>query len=227
MLPPNGDPRCAEIIEKFCRIVESACDEKPIHRFIEEYPFILPHSAAHIAGLVIISKFELPGGPIPDFAYVQYDSGGCFLHLVEIESPTKPIFREDNQFRHEYNESLQQPKDWMTWCGVPENKIVLTRRLRPILEQTLHPERLYVICTFISSRRSEISSPERQNRYAGLKKSIVGLDVMTYDGFIEALPSTFWRMNQLRCIRYQNEDAFHASLKKWWVDFERRPTRLT
>lgn len=205
----ESNPTCKAIIDRFILTVESASDEKPIQRFLEKHPFVLPHSATHVARRVIISQFRLMDTFVPDFAYVAYNSAGCWLRLIKIESPKKPLFRKDNHFREPYRKALQQTSDWLGWCRKPENLASLRLRLKPLLDGTIAPESLSVECVFVCGRRNEISSPERKRRYQELvKQNELHTDIMTYDRMLEALPNTFWRIEQIRCIRFRNEDSF-------------------
>ena len=212
-LQMENDPRCAAIVETFRATVASATDEKPIQRFLEEHPFVLPHSATHVARRVVIPQFPLIDRFVPDFAYIAYNSAGCWLRLIEIESPTKQIFREDNHFREPYRTALQQTSDWLDWCRTPENFAIIRRRLKPLLDGTITPESLSVECVFVCGRRSELSSPERKRRYRELvKQNDLHTEIMTYDRMLDNMHAAFWRIEQIRCVRFHNEDSFAASL---------------
>lgn len=155
-------------------------DEHQMQHFIEENPKIFCGSL-YVLGNGVISKFPLGTEYVTDFAFVNPTSGAAYLHLVEIESPRKKIFNQDDSFTSGFNQGLQQVRDWMIWST--RNNQIIQHQLEPLRQKSNDVILNYVARgVLIYGRAEEINSVKRQERWEGLIQSNPLIKVRTYDG---------------------------------------------
>jgi hypothetical protein len=119
--------------KKFTDLIDDDVEEQKIQRFLESRPTLLA-KGKYLAGNAVISQFKLADDFRTDFAFVEPTSSQDYLHLVEIESPQKSIFRSEGQFTSSFNEARQQLLDWRQW--VLDNQPRLIRVLEPLYDES-------------------------------------------------------------------------------------------
>ncbi|QNN78042.1 DUF4263 domain-containing protein [Pseudoxanthomonas mexicana] len=190
-------------------VVNGGADEPDVQNFFEKFPEGLTGSI-YLLGNVVIRKFKLGADYIPDFAYVQPMSGRTYMHLVEIESPKKNIFTQNDEFTKEFNQALQQVRDWMQW--VHQNSQTLMQQIEPL--RVGNYDTLYnpiARGTLIFGRRGETEANQRRReRWAGIKDQCASqVSIYSYDGIAEANQKTLppnLGSGLVHCVAYQGRD---------------------
>jgi hypothetical protein len=104
-------------------------DEKELQRFLESHPSFVPGARTLGGGTcgsrvldLLVTQPELTGlrARQPDFMWLKANSDTWFPVLIEIEAPTKRVFRKDGRgllaaFTHARNQLNQ----WRTWLKEP------------------------------------------------------------------------------------------------------------
>jgi antiviral defense system Shedu protein SduA len=180
------------LADKFDSCLKTARSEAQVHEFLERYPHILPgvytYHNGPICG-VIITKLPLGNDFVTDFAFVSNNSQQMQITFVEIESPTKRIFRKDGSFTREYIDAKQQLIDWNKWGQ--ENLRSVMPLLGPMgkwVNGSLWFSDLTMHCVLVMGRRSELSTRKRKERWAAegaLRPASVS--IMTYDRLLEKI----------------------------------------
>lgn len=171
-------------VTQFLDLVDRSPVERAVQRFLEARPYLLLNLLQAPAA-AIIKQFPLGSDHRADFAFVHANSGGTYLHLIELESPRKRLFTMADCLTHQFHGAMQQLADWMTWCEArPETVRSL---VRPVLRH-FGGERLWVRATLVMGRRSEISNERRRTRFEGLVQGLPRrLEVRTFDGLAEEM----------------------------------------
>ena len=106
----------ANHLQELESVLAQACDEKPFQTFLADHPHVL------ILGILgqkrqawTLDRPNFAGKYIPDFLIGMRDSLGPTWMLVELESPTMEILRQDGEPRHELNHAVQQIRDYRRW----------------------------------------------------------------------------------------------------------------
>ncbi len=117
------------------------------------------HSAYPAA---LITQPRLPGFDerIPDFLWIAKDSLHVYAVLIEIEAPTKRIFRQDGTQTADFTQAQSQLAEWKVWLSSPTNQQQFRDAYCPEAEfPWVHFKPQYVL---IYGRRSEfVDHPER------------------------------------------------------------------
>lgn len=113
-------------------ILSSSVDEKPIQKFLEANPSIIPgaHGISLTSGHMpiygaVFSQPELPGfrSKFPDFMWIAANSVEINPILIEIEPLRKKWFREDGQQTAEFTQAENQLNEWRIWFSNDNNKM--------------------------------------------------------------------------------------------------------
>lgn len=137
--------------------------EQKVQRFLEENPSMIC-GADYVMDNAVISKLRLGADHATDFAYVNPQSGCTYLHLIEIEKPSKRIFKKNDEFTHGFYQAYQQVEDWLGWCS--RNRDGIREILEPLREKSgdlvgyYNPRGLLIF-----GRDSEINSVRRRERW--------------------------------------------------------------
>lgn len=106
----------ANHLQELESVLAQACDERPLQTFLADHPHVL------ILGILgqkrqawALDQPSFAGEFIPDFLIGMRDSLGPTWMLVELESPTMEILRQDGEPRHELNHAVQQIRDYKRW----------------------------------------------------------------------------------------------------------------
>lgn len=163
--------------------------ESAIQSYFESQPQAFV-ATKHVLGNTVISKLPIGNDFICDLAYVEPQSGRTYLHLVELEAPTKAIFTKDGQFTADFNQALQQVTDWLYY--VERNKEVIRDLLEPLRAPTgadiLH---YTAVGHLLIGRRDQIDSPRKKERWAAKKSENPFITIRTLDGFDDSNTNHF------------------------------------
>lgn len=103
-------------LSDLCHIIRTACHEEPIMDFLRDNPRLLTRkiTPAH-HGSLCIPKPRLGSQFIPDFLIAGLDSAGWWWYGVELESPTKRMFRKNKDLSSTLSHAIRQIEDWRSW----------------------------------------------------------------------------------------------------------------
>lgn len=116
--------------EEWQQLLVSCPKEEAVQSFLERNPMFLPgawtpgirsgHYPLHCAA---ISQPLLPGlrAKKPDFMWVSAHSLTWYPTLIEIERPSKRVFRSKGIPSAEFTQARNQLAEWRTWFSKPEN----------------------------------------------------------------------------------------------------------
>lgn len=193
-----------------------AAREPLVQKFFEENPGIIS-GPDYINPNAVISKLQISTSFVSDFAYIQPTSGAHYVHLVEIEDPTKNIFTRQDQFTEAFNHAIQQVHDW----------IATLQRDNDYLEQVLDDAQsqfgqaesysLVVRGQLYFGRRAEINNPIRRDRWQQrVRAESTFIKIRTYDGLMERSNPAFSQISREygdpHCYSY-SERKFHQKIK--------------
>jgi hypothetical protein len=112
---------------------EGSSNERCVHDFLERHPSMIPgaYSMTGPSGhspfpLAVLSESPLcgVGMRIPDFIWLASDSANFTPVFIEIESPCKRWFTEQQVPTHDLVQALNQLAQWRAWLNRPENVAV-------------------------------------------------------------------------------------------------------
>ncbi len=180
------------------RTVSQAQDAKPLEKFFERNPSFLVQLFRYGHGRWVFPRPRLGSEHIPDFAVCGLDSAGPHWHLVELESPTCPVLRQDGQPREEFTRAVNRVSDWRIWLR--KNVQYAQGELGYL---GLDSEFKGVI---VMGRRYDIS-PEHRERYRELPRG--GIEVMSYDRVLEQVVGNAkgWRASRDGLLQAQNQEG--------------------
>ena len=104
-----------EDIVRLKEVIDSACDEKPIQKHLEEKPQII---TALIGGKnrYCLPQKRLGAEYVPDFLIGDTDSLGISWVLIELETPKSAIYLKTNDQLDEYaRKGVSQIQEWREW----------------------------------------------------------------------------------------------------------------
>jgi hypothetical protein len=163
--------------------------ESDVQAFLERRPCLVPYASDDLGGVprghhgplhgAVLRKPRLLGEGllVPDFMRVTRDSGGIHVHLIEIESPSKPYFRKGGQLRAEFTQAMGQLSDWRAWLADPRNELSFAERLQ-VPPEWRRP--MDVDLTLVYGRRAEVvAHPRGRQQRASANRGSV--KVMSFD----------------------------------------------
>jgi Domain of unknown function (DUF4263) len=128
---PSNEEYLSVARREWSALLASEPDERTVQAFFERNPSFLPggRTPGNPSGhapfpCAVISQPVLPGlrSKIPDFMWIAKHSATWFPTLIEIERPTKKLFRADGNPTAEFTQAREQLNDWRTWFAKPENQ---------------------------------------------------------------------------------------------------------
>ncbi len=116
----------AEMVRAAWAAALDAEDEATVQRCLEQHPCLLPLYGSNTAGGgghhghwmdVVVTQPPLPGyqSRVPDFLWVERDSGSVTVVCVELERPNKFWFNVDGSQTSDLTQALGQIGDWRDW----------------------------------------------------------------------------------------------------------------
>ena len=122
-----------ETRHSFRNLLDSDPPECDVQKFLEQNPSIVPGaltpgspSGHYPLHCLLISQPRLTGlsTKIPDFMWIATHSAKWFPTLIEIEQPSKPLFRKDLVPTAQFTQARDQLADWRAWFNDPANRLV-------------------------------------------------------------------------------------------------------
>jgi hypothetical protein len=189
---------------------DEGCTERLIHNFLVKHPSMIPgaYSVTGPSGhgpfpCAVLSESPLSGlgFKVPDFIWLASDSCNFTPVFIEIESPCKLWFKQDEVPRQNLTQALSQLGSWRAWLNRPESIQIffsafkIPDDLRD--KKTFRPE--FVL---IYGRRREF---EERPQLARLRSQFEqhGQVVMTFDRLAPASDCCDYISATLRDGRYQ------------------------
>jgi hypothetical protein len=121
----KGRVERADLLQ-FEEILDSAADEKPIQRFLEEHPEMLASLLGGTYANAVVPRIDLGGKLEPDFLFAEVDSAGVHWWLIELESPRAQVLLQDGELAEKARHAIKQIEDWRRWLT---NNLDEARRL--------------------------------------------------------------------------------------------------
>lgn len=115
----------AEEIAGFETVLNNALDERPVQRWLTEYPWMLVGDLCGGCRWVVPEK-RLGSHFRADFLVAKLDSLGAKWVLVELESPKAPLFTKDGRESRQLAKGISQILEWRRWLD--DNRIYARRR---------------------------------------------------------------------------------------------------
>ncbi len=211
MKPCLDPPTCQMLYKKLSKILASKPKEEKVQQFFEQHPHLLPGLADYHNGpyaKIVITKFPLGIDFITDFAFISQNSQMIQLTLVELESPSKKLFRKDGRPSRDYIDARQQLTDWLHRVQQDKKKSVelfapMLRRL-PLRDYHISA-RAYLIC----GRRIDFKEPKAHERWSAESSlASLGLITMTYDRILESLKRAYWPLHERILVCSYSDRSF-------------------
>lgn len=162
--PMEWDTYSRRLQGEWTTLLESLPDEAQVQRFLEQHPCLLPGAFGMMQawghypfpGAVVTQPIlNGLGERIPDFMWIATNSGEVYPTLIEIESPTKRAYRNDDVPTAELTQAMNQILEWKMWFGKPENMLVFMRHYG--LPEFLRARKFHPLYILIYGRRKEIA----------------------------------------------------------------------
>ena len=86
----------AEVKEKFKELellLSKHQHERPLQQYLEHHAFMVTGFGGHVHKDIVISQLPLGSDFKTDFAWLDSNSSGMTLHLIEIESASLQMFK--------------------------------------------------------------------------------------------------------------------------------------
>lgn len=168
---------------EFSRLIDSDPEEPLVQAFLELHPVMICGSD-YVMAKSVISKLPLGRDHVPDFVYVNPQSGLTFVHLFEIKKPAMSIFTKADEFSKPFCHAYQQVEDYVGWCQ--RNADALIEILRPLDAHEMSRIGIRVAKGhLIYGRRREINSVRRKERWQQRVGASQLVTLRTYDGFAQ------------------------------------------
>lgn len=103
------------VLEKFQATLASAKDERPLQKFIEQFPSMLVQHVRAGGERWVIPQKRLGAEYVPDFLIGWRSSAGVEWQAVELESPRAPLFTKAGEQSAQLRHAIRQVSDWRSW----------------------------------------------------------------------------------------------------------------
>lgn len=163
------------------QVIETARDERPVQKFLQENPALLTLLVRGTDCFVIPQK-RLGAEYVPDFVVAFVDSAGIHWHLVELESPRARMFTKDGKsFGKECRKGINQLADWKQWL---DDNVAYARKPQGENGLGLFDIRNDAPGIVLVGRRSTLTN---KNEALRNQQQAANVMVHTYDWLIESL----------------------------------------
>lgn len=177
------------IADEFEKLLNENKDEQAYQDFLEKNTALIPTNLCVLNHDVhfdfIISKLRISQNFTTDFCYLTKSTQEWYVVLVEIEKPSKKIFKRNGnnfEFSSDFNSALEQINTWK--IELEKNKSILDD-LKPLIG--FNPEFLKNPVTFkyilIYGRGSELDNDLKKQKFIMAKNQHEVL-IVTYDSLI-------------------------------------------
>lgn len=169
-------------LARFKRCLASARSEAPLQRLFAREPLLLVQHLGGGHGRWVIPQKRLGSEFVPDFVVGEKSSIGCEWQLVELESPTAPLFTRSGDPSRHLTHALRQIDDWRSWLG--RNRDYATRPLDQgglgLTDISSAAEGFILI-----GRRKDLSPKDNERRRQMTART--GVTIHTYDFIADAI----------------------------------------
>jgi hypothetical protein len=178
----------AELLEQFDSLLRGP--EEPVHQFLKHHPELLcPTSERQWSKLPF-------GNYVSDFVFREpYND---YL-LVEIEAPSRQLFRKDGQQREELTHAVNQIADWIQYIADNKHRVEEELGLAGI---SPNPRALVVI------GRSASLTPGDRRKLATLQRQVSRLRILTYDDLAASARANLERILGPLALRGLNVELY-------------------
>lgn len=109
-------------IKSLAELLSGKPSEESLQKFLEERPQILfgLFGQGDDSDLAFITKPNVGNLYRADFAILNVGQGGCFIHLVELENSSDPLFTSKSTPAKTLQSAIGQVLDWSQW--IEENR---------------------------------------------------------------------------------------------------------
>ncbi|MEH2241922.1 Shedu anti-phage system protein SduA domain-containing protein [Nostoc sp.] len=174
--------------KKYKILLDTTNSEKELQKFFEENPSFIPgawtpgtksgHYPLHCA-LITQPKLQGLTTRIPDFMWIATHSSGWYPTLIEIESPSKNILKNNGQPTSNFTQARNQLEQWKTWFSSASN-------VQQFLEQYQIPDyirnerqmKLHMILIYGRRNEFEFDATKSKERMSLMSD---GMELMSYD----------------------------------------------
>ena len=173
--PHTSIDRYAEwCTEQFRELLCSDPDEPEVQEFLEKHPWLVPghstpdspsgHFPLHCS---LIAQPKLPGQNVrfPDFMWISTHSGAWFPTLIEIEKPSKKIYKQNGTPSAPFSQARNQLNQWRSWFNNDAN-VAQFKDMYGIPDQ-LRRRTMKLHMILIYGRRSEFEEQPELARQRG------------------------------------------------------------
>jgi hypothetical protein len=98
-------------------VIETAADEAPIQRHLEQQPWLLASLLGGGHGRWVRPQVSLGGEVVADFFIADADSVGVRWRLIELESPRVRQQIKNGEFAKEARHAIHQIEQWRSWLA--------------------------------------------------------------------------------------------------------------
>lgn len=180
-----------KLLASFIRCVDNACDERPIHKFLEGAPNLLLGTQRTGHGTWVFSKKKLGSEFIPDFLIASGSSGGLSWEMVELESPCEIPYLKSGQPSESLRHGIAQVQDWRAWLSNNKDYAAKPKSQGGLGLAQIHDQTLG---TIIIGRRDK-SMPDKYNEIRTQIRSQNNISIMTYDRLLELVATEMLRFS--------------------------------
>lgn len=169
-------------------LLNSGPEEPEVQRFLESHPSIVP--GAWTSGgtcpsqlyCMLVSQPRLTGldGRRPDFMWLTANSDTWFPVLIEIEKPSKRLFRKDAVPSAEFTQARNQLDQWRAWFSEPENQIKF-RTDYGVPQTWIAGKAMRLRVIMIYGRRSEFEQDGRLSKHRSSLLTGGDAQLMSFD----------------------------------------------
>ncbi len=175
--------------QAYRKLLESEPEERAVQEFFEAHPAFMPGfrtpggvSGHHPLHCALISQPNLPGldSRRPDFMWLATHSDTWFPTLIEIEKPSKRIFRSNGVPRAEFTQAMNQLNEWRTWFQEPENQIKF-RRDYGVPKHWIDHKKMRLHMILVYGRRHEFELDATLGRHRASLAKCDDEELMSFD----------------------------------------------
>lgn len=163
-------------------IISSARDERPVQQFLQDHPNLLAMLVQRSDRFVLPQK-RLGSEFVPDFIIGDVDSIGIHWTLIELESPTAPIYLTDGKtLGRQARKGIDQIVEWREWL---QSNVAYARQPRSENGLGLFDIRGEAPALVLVGRRASLVQKSEAVRHHNRESS--NIHVHTYDWLIESI----------------------------------------
>ncbi|UXH76203.1 DUF4263 domain-containing protein [Roseateles amylovorans] len=184
----------------------SCSGEQAFQESLARHSEYLPHLANHHHGVWfdwVLYKYPLPTGNVTDFAYLETTSAENTIVLIEIEDPSKRMWKgppNKPAKSVEFNAAIEQVTRWRTDLKDPQKLSALIADFKRMLGasgKAANPWK--VVYGLVYGRSSENITDEQKAAYSDLQDSL-GIKLMTFDHLVTRHKNSAGRVKNVMSV---------------------------